>query len=345
MRAAIVSRYGGPEVLQIVDVPPPVPGPRQLLVRTRAIGLNFADIFGRFGLYPATPKPPFIPGIEFSGEVADIGSDVTEFRAGDRVAGYSRQGSHAEYVAVNADRVVAVPDSMSYADAASLVVTSMTAYHGLVTLARLREGERLLVHAAAGGVGIATLQLGRHLGAEIVATAGSDEKVAVALAHGAHHAVNYSTTPFAPFVRERVGDAGVDVVMDAVGGRVFTPGWNLLAPMGRYILYGTGAVAGPGGFNYLKAAVVLARMRPVFPWRFITTNRSLMGFNLGTIHGKDGYLREAASAVLRLQREGVFRPVIGKTFPFDRIAEAHHYLQSRQSTGKVVVLLDEREAR
>ncbi len=340
MRAAVVTRYGGPEVLKIAEVPDPVPGPRQILVRTKAIGLNFADIFGRFGLYPSTPRPPFVPGIEFSGEVAGTGSEVTEIRVGDRVMGYSRQGSHAEYVAVNADRVIAIPPSMSYAEAAALVVTGMTTYHGLVTLAHLKKGERLLVHAAAGGVGIATLQLGRHIGAEIYATAGSDEKVSVALAHGATHAVNYSTTPFAPFVRERVGDAGVDVVMDSVGGKLFRPGWRLLASMGRYVLYGSGAVTGPGGFSYLKAAAVFARMTAVLPWRMITVNRSLMGFNLGTIRGKDAYLREAASEVLRLQREGVFRPVIGKTFPFEQIAEAHRYLQSRKSVGKVVVVLD-----
>ncbi len=344
MRAAVVTRYGGPEVLRLTDVPAPVPDSRQILVRTKAIGLNFADIFGRFGLYPATPKPPFIPGIEFSGEVVRVGEEVKEIRVGDRVAGYSRQGSHAEYVAVNAERVVGIPEGMSYVEAAALVVTSMTAYHGLVSLAQLRKGERLIVHAAAGGVGIATLQLGRHLGAEIFATVGSDSKMSVALAHGAHHVVNYSTRSFSAFVREHVGDAGVDVVMDSVGGKVFRPGWKLLAPMGRYVLYGTGAVAGPGGFNYLKAATVLASMSAVAPWRLVSTNKALIGFNLGTIHGKDAYLREAAAAVLRLQREGIFRPLIGKTFAFEQIAEAHRFLQSRQSVGKVVVVVND-EAR
>lgn len=345
MKAAIVTRYGGPEVLEIREMPIPVPNSDQALVRVRAIGMNFADIFARSGVYPGTPKPPFVPGLEFSGVIEDVGAHVKRLKKGQRVMGYSRLGSHAEYLVTSQDNAVPMPRSMSYEEGASFVATSMTAYHGLVRLANLRKGERLLVHAAAGGVGLATIQLGRHLGAEIFATAGTDQKVALACAQGAHHGINYSRKDFAHEVRLLTGGEGVDVVMDSVGGTVFTRSWKLLAPMGRYVLLGVAAVTGKGGLNYVKAALVLASMVPIFPSMLISRNKAIMGFNLGTLKGKEAYFQEAAHEILRLHRLGVLKPLIGKVFPFERIAEAHRYLQMRQSVGKVVVRLDGAEQR
>jgi NADPH:quinone reductase-like Zn-dependent oxidoreductase len=345
MRAAVVTRYGGPDVLEIREVPVPTPKPDQILVRVRAIGLNFADIFGRLGVYPGTPKPPFIPGLEFSGDVEVVGSEVKHLKKGQPVMGYSRHGSHAEYVVVSGEAAVRMPRSMGYEEGASFITTSMTAYHGLVRLANLRKGERLLVHAAAGGVGLATIQLARHLGAEIFATAGRDDKVALARAQGAHHGFNYTTTDFATEIRRLTGGAGVDVVMDSVGGTVYARSWKLLAPMGRYIILGVSAVSGKRGLNYLRAARVLSAMLPIFPSTLISRNKAIMGFNLGTLTGKEPYLREAALDIRRLQRAGVFQPLIGKVFPFEQIAEAHRYLQSRESMGKVVVRIDVAERR
>jgi len=345
MKAAVATRYGGPEVLTIRDVPVPVPQPNQILVRVRAIGLNFADIFGRSGLYPGTPKPPFIPGLEFSGDLVEVGAGAKKAKIGQRVMGYSRWGSHAEYVAVDEDNVVPMPRAMSYEEGAAFIVTSMTAYHGIVRLANLRKGERLLVHAAAGGVGLASIQLGHHLGAEIFATAGSDKKVALARAHGADHGINYTTGDFAEEIRRLTAGKGVDVVMDSVGGSVYRKSWKLLAPMGRYVLLGVAAVTGRGGLNPLKAAKVLASMMPIFPSGLIAKNKAIMGFNLGTLKGKESYLREASHEIRRLHREGVFKPLIGKVFPFELIVEAHRYLQTRQSVGKVVVRLDLSDSR
>lgn len=340
MKAFFVTRYGGPEVMEPGEAPVPAVGQGEILVRVRAIGLNFADIFGRLGVYPGTPKPPFVPGLEFAGDVAAVGPRVRLFKGGERVMGYSRLGSHAEFVKLDERFAAAIPASMSYEEGASFLATNLSAYHGVVRLANTRRGEKLLIHAAAGGVGLAAVQLGKHLGAEIFATAGTDEKTALAAQHGAHHTINYTKHEFDREIQRITGDYGVDVVMDSVGGDVFKRGWHILAPMGRYVLFGISSVTGDGALNRLKAAYAYTAMRPIFPPLLISANRGLFGFNLGTLHGKEGYFREAVYELLDLHTAGVLKPLIGKTFPFNEMVEAHRYLQTRKSVGKVVVIVD-----
>jgi NADPH:quinone reductase-like Zn-dependent oxidoreductase len=311
MKAAFVTKYGGPEVLEIRNTPIPTPAQNQILVRVRAIGLNFADVVGRFGVYPGTPKPPFILGLEFSGDVVAVGPEVKTLKGRERVMGYSRLGSHAEYVTVSENLATALPASMTYEEGASFLVTYLSAYHGIVRLANIRKGEKLLVHAAAGGVGMSTVQLAKHLGAEIFATAGTDEKVALVKQQGAHHVINYRTTEFASEVRRISNGHGVDVVMDSVGGVIFKKSWKLLAQMGRYILYGISAVTGKGALNPMKVAATYSLMKPIFPPSLLGANKGIFGFNLG------------------------------KVFPFNQIVEAHRVLQTRQSVGKVVVVVGE----
>ncbi len=339
MKAAFVTKYGGPEVLEIRETAIPRPQPDQILVKVRAIGLNFADVMGRFGVYPGTPQPPFILGLEFSGDVVEVGSAVTLFKGGERVMGYSRHGSHAEYVCVSEKFATELPPAMSYEEGASFLVVYLTAYHGIVRLANIRSGEKLLVHAAAGGAGLATVQLGKHLGAEIFGTAGSEQKVELARKHGAHHVINYNSHDFADEIRRITNNYGVDVVMDAVGGLVYDKSWNLLAPMGRYILYGLAAVAGKGALNKLKAATVMSVMKPIFPPQLMSANKGILGFNLGTLKGKEAYFKEATLELLKLYDLGVLKPLIWKVFPFHDIVEAHRALQTRQSVGKVVVMV------
>jgi NADPH:quinone reductase-like Zn-dependent oxidoreductase len=339
MKAAVVTRYGGPEVMEIRDVPLPRLAAGQILVRVRAIGLNFADVFGRLGVYPNTPSPPFIPGLEFSGDVVAVAPDVSKFKGRERVMGYSRLGSHAEYVCLGVHYATTVPESMSYEEAAAFLATGMSAYHGIVRLGNLRKGEKLLIHAAAGGVGLASVQIAKQIGAEIFATAGTEEKLALAGKFGADHLLNYRDTDFAAEITRITEGYGVDVVMDSVGGEVFKKSWHLLAQMGRYILYGVSSVTGKGAINRLKAAAAFSMMRPIFPPSLMSANRGIHGFNLGTLTGKELYFSDAAKEILRYFDEGFLKPVIGHVFPFDRIVEAHAFLQTRQSSGKIVVLV------
>jgi NADPH2:quinone reductase len=268
-----------------------------------------------------------------------VGSSVTLFKGGERVMGYSRHGSHAEYVCVNESLAIELPSSMSFEDGASFLVVFLTAYHGIVRLANIRKGEKLLVHAAAGGAGVATLQLGRYLGAEIYGTAGTEEKVELARKNGAHHAINYNTSDFAEVIKHLTNNYGVDVVMDSVGGLVYDKSWNLLAQMGRYVLYGLAAIASQGALNKLKAATIISVMKPIFPVQLMSANKAIFGFNLGTLKGKEAYFREATQEMLHLYDRGILKPLIGRVFPFSDIVEAHRALQTRQTTGKVVVVV------
>jgi NADPH:quinone reductase-like Zn-dependent oxidoreductase len=337
MRAAVVTRKGGPEALEIRELPAPEPGPGQVRIRVNAIGLNFADVLTRLGVYTGTPATPFVPGLEFSGVVEKLGEGVEAFKGGEPVMGVTRFGSHAEFVALDARRVMALPVGMSFEEGAAFPVNYLSAYCGLVHLGRLRRGERLLLHAAAGGVGIASIQLARHIGAEIFGTAGSPAKVTLIHSIGVEHAINYRLEDFASRVKSLIGPHGIDVVMDSVAGRLFKRGWDLLAPMGRYIIYGMASVSGAGGLNYLRAAREWLALPRIQPLEMVAANRTLAGFHLGTLDPAHPFFRAAADEILRLYERGVLRPFVGATFPFQRIREAHALLQSRASTGKVVV--------
>jgi len=339
MKAAVVTRYGPPSVLRILEVPDPQPGEGDVLVRTKAIGLNFADLFARMGYYASVPKPPFIPGIESTGVIERVGPGVKNLKKGDRVFAVTRFNAYAEYVCAPATHVVRVPKRMSFEEAAAFIVTSLSAYHGLVTLAGLQRGEKLLVHAAAGGVGTAAIQIAKHRGAEIFATAGSAEKLKVARTQGAQHLINYRTEDFAENVRAATRDSGVDVILDSVGGGIIRKGMKLLAPMGRYVLFGFSAVTGDQRVKKLQAIRELILTPWVFPQSLVAKNVSVMGFNLFFLMHEVDYLREAIGALLKLYQKRVIRPLIGATYRFDQIAEAHTFLQSRKSVGKVVILM------
>ena len=339
MKAAVVTRFGPPEVLQIQERGTPVLNEDGVLVKVKAIGLNFADVMARLGVYPAIPKPPFVPGIEFAGVVTAIGRNVKRVKKGNRVWGFSKQGAYAELVSVPAAMVQVLPRSMDFSHAVALGVTYLTAYHALVTLARLQKKERLLVHAAAGGVGIAATQIGRHLGADIFATVGSFGKLEVPRMHGARVVIDYTKERFADAVREATDGEGVDVILDSVSGRVMKEGWKLLAPMGRYILYGFASVTGKRGINRLKAAREVLSVPIVFPSTLTSKNVGLFGFNLYFLSHKTDYFETAWNRIIEWESKDIIRPVIGRVFPFDQIAEAQAFLQSRKSIGKVVVTL------
>jgi NADPH:quinone reductase-like Zn-dependent oxidoreductase len=339
MKGVFVTKYGGPEVLEIRETLVPRPEPSQVLVHVKAFGLNFADVFSRFGVYPNAPKPPFIPGLEFSGDVVAVGQDVKLFKGRERVMGYCRNGSHAEYLVVDERLATRIPPAMSYEEGSSFSAAYLTAYHGIVRLANIRSAEKLLVHAAAGGVGLAIVQLAKHLGAEIFGTAGTDEKLELVRSYGAHHVINYVTHDFAEEVVRSTHGYGVDVVMDSVGGETFRKGWQLLAQMGRYVLFGVSAVTGKGSLSRLKAASVYSMMKPIFPPNLMRANKGIFGFNLGTLTGKEGYFREVMIELLKMYELGVLKPHVGKTFRFEQVVEAHRMLQTRQSVGKIVVLV------
>lgn len=338
MRAVVVSRFGGPEVLEVKEIPAPRPGPGQILVETRAAGLNFADVLARLGVYKGAPPRPFIPGIEVSGLVESMGEGVTGFTPGDRVFGFCAFGGYAEKVVLKAEAAWKMPQDMGFPEAAALPVQYLTAWHGLFNLAHLQAGETLLVHAAAGGVGIACLQLAGDAGAKVFATVGSRDKLAVVLKDSPDaRVIFYREEDFAPIVMRETGDRGVRVIMDSVGGKTFRRGWHILAPGGRYVLFGAASAVRPGAISKLGAALRLLPMLSVCPLRMVSSNRGLFGFNLLFLQEEVQLLRRSFEGILALRAKGVVSPRISLSLPLEKAAEAQRRLQERSTFGKVIL--------
>jgi len=340
MKAAVVTKFGSPSVLKIQDWPEPAPQQGEVKIRIKAIGLNFADVMARLGLYPGIPKPPFIPGIEVSGIITKVGENVRKWRRGDRVIVFTQLGGYAEYAVVKQEQLFPLPKRMSFEEGAAFSVAYLTAYHGLLTLGHVHKGDKLLIHAAAGGVGIAATQMAKHLGAEIFTTASSSEKLEIARSHGAMHLINYQNEDFEEVILKKTNGYGIDVVLDSVGGKVFKKGWKILAPMGRYVLYGFSAVTGKQTYSKMKAVREMLSAPILFPHTLLSRNVSLSCFNLYFLAKKSEYLRNTLRVILDWQAAGILKPVIGAHYPFSNIAEAQAFMQSRKSIGKIVITLD-----
>ena len=332
MRAWVAPRYGPPAVLRLQELPDPKPGPGDALVRVRAIGLNFADCAARLGVYPRVPKPPFVPGMEVSGEVAALGDGVDGPPVGTPVSAVPIFGGHAELVVVKAKFLRPLSGSTDFVTAAAVAVTALTADHALFTVGRLRAGERVAVTAAAGGVGTMAVQMAAAGGARVLAVASTGVKRELARALGAAETSGYER------YREALA-GGVDVVADAVGGSLFRAGWKALNPDGRYVLYGFAAALGPARVRYIRAAWELLRMGLVAPSAMVQSTKTLAGFNLSLVPHLAGELQSRFARIEEMLASGAVKAVVGAIYPFERLPEAHALLQGRGSTGKVVVQL------
>jgi NADPH2:quinone reductase len=334
-RAWFVDRYGGPERLVLRERPDPIPAAGEVLVRTAAIGLNFADLFVRSGDYPRTPRTPFVPGMEISGTVESLGPGVTGLAPGQRVVAVPIFGGHAEKVVVPGARVYPLPDGVDLVEAAAFPVIFLTAWYACHR-AQVSGGDRVVVTAAAGGVGTALLQLLRERGAKVVALVGSEAKAPLCVELGAASAGVYAS---ANEMLEGQFGGRADIVLDAVGGRLFSKLWNRLEAGGRYVLYGFAAASGARGVAKATAVRELLGMGLLSPYGVIQSCRTLIGFNLSLLTDRTGELRRAAQEIFELWTQGRIRPVLGPRFEFDRLPDAHRALASRQTTGKVLVTL------
>jgi NADPH:quinone reductase-like Zn-dependent oxidoreductase len=339
MRAVVVSRSGPPSVLRMEERPEPRPGPGEVRVAVRAVGVNFADVLSRLGVYAAAPEPPFVPGIEISGEVDAAGEGVERPRPGERVAGFCPFGAYAEKVVAPAAYLMPLAEEIGFEEGAALPVQYLTAWYGLEHLARIEAGETVLIHAAAGGTGRAAVELARNAGARIMATVGSPAKAeAVRAVAPEATVIDYRGEELGRALEREPAGGRLDVVMDSVGGRVFRAGWRALAPGGRYVLFGAAAAVRPGRLSRLGAFWRLLPMLAVNPLSMITRNRSLLAFNLFFLADrKTELLRSGMERLLTLRAEGAIRPEIGLTLPLERAAEAHERLQGRRTRGKVVL--------
>jgi NADPH:quinone reductase-like Zn-dependent oxidoreductase len=338
----VVRRHGPPEVLEWREVPDPAPTASDVLIHVRAVGINFADLLARMGLYPGAPGPPFVPGLEVSGIIerppaggnGESGSEV--FRAGDRVAALTTFNAYAELVAVPAQRVYRLPEAMSFEDAAAIPVNYLTAYHSMFQMGNLQPGDRVLIHGAAGGVGIAAVQLGKARRLVVFGTAGTSKQEYLRQI-GVDHPIDYTREDFVQVV-QRVAPTGIEMVMDAIGGKSFAKSARCLGTTGRLVVYGFSAVAGASGKRSLwRAAKALAQTPRFHPMKLMERNISVIGVHLGRMPDRIGLLQAELAEIFRMYAGGQIKPVIGKTFPLNEAAAAHHYIHNRKNIGKVVL--------
>jgi NADPH:quinone reductase len=326
MRAAVLTRYGGPEVLEVREVERPVPGVQQVLVRVRASALNRADLLQRQGKYPAPAgESAEILGVELAGEITQLGPGVSQWREGDRVFGITGAGGHAEFIVVHERALARIPDGLSWQEAGSIPEAFITAHDALMTQAHVRPSERVLVHAVGSGVGLAAIQLARAAGAVPYGSARTAHKIERARAYGLEDGivVHGDLSIVAERTTHWTGGAGMQIVLDLVGGEYVAASVRAAAPKGRIMLIGT--VAGPT--STLPLAMVLGKR--------LTIRGTVL--RARPIEEKIAATRAFAEQVVPLFERGILRTVIDRVFPLAAIAEAHAHLESNETFGKVVL--------
>jgi NADPH:quinone reductase-like Zn-dependent oxidoreductase len=323
MRAVVITEHGPPDVLRVEERPDPSPGPGQVVVDVRAAGINFADLLARLGLYPDAPKPPVVVGYEVAGTVAAVGEGVEGISPGARVMAGTRFGGYAERVAVRATDVVPLGERLSFEQGAAVPVAYATAWAALETV---RPGERVLIHAAAGGVGIAATQIARARGAEVHGTASP----------GKHEAIRGFGVDVAHGYDDDLPPC--DLVMDALGGPSFRRSYRLLRPGGRLVCFGASAVMTGERRNLVAAARTVLRMPRFNLIRQMSDSKSVIGLNMLTLWDARGTLEPWIAPLRDLLEDGTIQPVVAEAFPFDRAGDAHRMIAERRNVGKVVLV-------
>jgi NADPH:quinone reductase len=323
MKAIRVHEHGGPEVMKLEDVPLPEPGPKQALVRLAASGVNFIDVYFRTGLYKA--ETPTALGSEGAGIVEKIGPDVTEVAVGDRVAYAMARGSYAEYAVVVSAALVKLPDAITFEQAAAAMLQGMTAQYLTHTTYPLKQGDTCLVHAAAGGAGLLTVQMAKMRGARVFGTVSTEAKAQLARENGADDVIRYTEQDFEQEVKRLTNGRGVDVVYDSVGKTTFDKSLNCLRPKGMMVLFGSSSgPVPPVDPQTLNAKGSLFLTRPSLAHHVLTRDELL--WRAGDV------LNAVASGTLKLR--------IDRVYPLSQVADAHRALESRATTGKLIIRIE-----
>lgn len=336
MKAVLLDRHGVPSTLKLREVAEPVAGPGQVRVRIAAVGLNYAEVLSRKGLYGWAPPLPYVLGMEAHGRIDAVGDGVAPGRVGESVLVGAQYGADAEAIVVPAHQALPAFETFSPEENAAFAVNYLTAWVSLVEMARLRPSDTVLVQAAAGGVGTAAVQIARAFGCTVYGTAGSDSKLDRLRKLGVERPVNYRRDDFEAVVRDATGGRGVDVVLETVGGEVFRKSQRLLAPFGRVIC---------AGF----ASLAFRRWNPLSWWQtwrdlpradirsLSVGSQGLLSSHVGYLLGRPAILLETWGALREFTLARGIRPIVGATFPLAAIGEAHALMESRQSFGKVVL--------
>ena len=324
MTAAVrVHKTGGPEVLTYEDVSVPAPGPGQIKLKNHAIGVNFIDTYFRMGMYPSPVGLPFVSGNEGAGEVTAVGQGVTEIKVGDRVGYVSALGSYAAERIMPAERAVKLPDKISYEQAAGMMLKGMTVQYLLRRTYRVQKGDNVLIHAAAGGIGLIACQWANHLGANVIGTVGSKEKGELAKKNGAHHIINYRDEDFVAKVKEITGGKLCEVVYDGVGKATFPASLDCIKPLGMFVSFGSASgQIDAFNINILQTKGSLFATRPT----------------LNTYAAKREDLLKIANELFEVVASGAVKIPVNQKYPLKDAAKAHRDLESRATTGASILL-------
>ncbi len=320
MKAIQFKEVGGPDVMRIAEVPTPEPRPGMIRMKVHSVGVNFADTFFRQGTYLVRPKLPDTPGMEAAGVIDAVGPNVEGLKPGMRVAAVGLK-TYGEYAIFYANQTIPLPDFVSYDEGAAFPIQTLTAWFMLHVSHRTEPGQTVLVHSAAGGVGVVASQIAKAAGARVIGTVSSEAKVAVAKQHGADDVINYVTHDFAEEARLLTNGHGVDLILDAVGKPTFEKGLGCLAPFGHSILYGR--AGGPPD----KLDV----------FRLFEKSLKVSGFVLFTASSNHDLMRKGTEQCFRLMKEGKLKMLIGRKFPLAEAPAAHRHIESRESVGKIVL--------
>jgi NADPH:quinone reductase len=322
MKAVRLTEYGGPEVLNLVEIDNPVPTGHEVLIEIKAIGVNYADTARREGQYVVKTPLPFIPGAEIAGVVSAVGDQVTKVKPGTRIVTLIESGGYAEYALADERALIPIPEQLDFHTAAALPLQGLSAYHILKTMGRLEKGESVLVHAAAGGVGTIAVQLAKLMGAgKVIATASSDEKLALAREMGADVLINYTEPDWEKRVLEATGGKGVNVALEMVGGEVFNKTVKCLATFGRVVVFGAAS----------------GEQSRFYPSSLMARNQSVIGFFLPQIMRKPELLQPSLVELFTYLGAGKLKLTIGGVFPLKEAQKVHTLLQSRKTQGKLIL--------
>ncbi len=336
MKAAVLIKNGAASTaFQIKEVPVPLVKPGEVLVKVSAFGLNFADVMARRGSYKEAPPMPAILGYDVAGIIDQVGTGVTSIKVGDRVAAMTRFGGYAQYAIANEAAVIHLPQQLDEVTATALTTQYCTAVYIANEMVKLHQGDRVLIQAGAGGVGIALIQFAQYKNCEIFATAGSDDKINYLQNMGVQHTINYKTNDFKKTIKDSTCNKGIDVIFDAVGGKSVKKGMHLLGAGGRMVCYGAAAITNENIFGKIKTALAFGFYHPV---QLMMPSKAIIGINMLQIGDNHPLvIKRCLAEVLRLYTAGIFLPKIAKVFDAAAISEAHQYLEERKSIGKVVI--------
>ncbi|MEO8796388.1 MAG: medium chain dehydrogenase/reductase family protein [Polyangiaceae bacterium] len=336
MRQVWITKKGTPDVLVVKEAPDPKPGKGEVRIRVKAAGINFADLMARVGLYPDAPPLPAVVGYEVSGVIDEVGAGVTTRTAGDRVLALTKFGGYSDTVVLPASQAVLMPEQMTFEEGAALPTVYVTAYNMMLFTGTVRERSTVFIHSAAGGVGLAAIQIAKTRHCTIIGTA-SKSKHDFLREQGCQHPLD-SRGDYMTQARAIVGDKGVDLVLDPVGDKSWTDGYELLAPCGRLVAFGLSAAATGNSRNILNALMQVMSVKKWSPMKLMDDNKTITGVNMGHLFDRPDLIEPQLAELIKMYETGEIKPYVDKTFPFTEAAAAHQYLHDRKAKGKVLLV-------